>query len=170
MTTDEAIDFLRTRTPLPSDADLSDELIGQYDEVRKHLQAHPDARAIPLLLNSFGQGSGFGVYQLVEDVLREFPRDEVIPHIVEALKSQRSPVRMWASQIASRFPDASLLTPLTERLGDTDAEVRSAAADALASIGDSSVIPALNEARAQEQDEDVRRAVDEAIGDLSSGR
>jgi hypothetical protein len=32
-----------------------------------------------MFLMSFGEGGGFGVYQLVEDVLRHFCKDLVVP-------------------------------------------------------------------------------------------
>ena len=69
MTDNEAIEFLKTVQPLPDDSELSEELIAQYDEVRKHFIKSPNELAVPLLLNSFGDGDGFGVYQLVEDAI-----------------------------------------------------------------------------------------------------
>ncbi len=65
MTTDDALDFLRRHQPMPDDEVLTEDLIQQYDEVRQHFIDSPDQRCIPLFLGSFGDGDGFGVYQLV---------------------------------------------------------------------------------------------------------
>jgi len=61
-----ALAFLERHQPLPPDDQLSADLIREYDEVRKFFIEHPDPRCIPLFLNSFGDESCFGVYQLVE--------------------------------------------------------------------------------------------------------
>lgn len=66
MTTDEALQFLSNHQPMPSDKDLTEELINQYDSVRCYFISHPDDRAINLFLRSYGDGDGWGVYQLVE--------------------------------------------------------------------------------------------------------
>ncbi len=67
MTVEEALLFLEQHSPLPSDEDLSDEIIESYDEIRELFLANPDPRCIEPLLNSFGDGSGFGVYQMMDD-------------------------------------------------------------------------------------------------------
>ena len=72
MTVEQGLAFLNAYQPMPDDTELSEELVRAYDEVRRFFIEHPDARCIPLFLKSFGAGDGFGVYQLVEDVLRHF--------------------------------------------------------------------------------------------------
>jgi len=93
MTVDEGLAFLQTHQPMPDDTALSEELVRVYDEVRRLFIDHPDARCIPLFLTSFGDGDGFGVYQLVEDVLRHFSRDTVVPHLKKALTHGRRSIR-----------------------------------------------------------------------------
>lgn len=52
---------------MPNDYDITQELINKYNNVRLYFSANPAEEAIPLFLQSFGEGDGFGVYQLVED-------------------------------------------------------------------------------------------------------
>ena len=87
MTTDEALHFLSSNQPLPPTREISKALLKRFDEVRKHFAAHPDNRSVPLLLNSFGEGDGHGVYQLVEDTILAHPESIVIPALLQALRS-----------------------------------------------------------------------------------
>ena len=103
MDTETALDFLSRHQPLPSDEDLSEDLIRDYDEVRRHFLENPDKRCIPLLLGSFGKGDGLGVYPLVEDVLAVYAADEVVPHLKVKLESSDPSIRYWCGQIAALF-------------------------------------------------------------------
>jgi HEAT repeat protein len=134
MTRDEALDFLRSHQPMPDDEALSEELIRRYDEVRRHFIDYPDARCIPLFLNSFGEGDGFGVYQLVEDVLTRFPSQEVIPHLLTALSNSSRSVRYWVAEIAASFPDEQLVRPLSVFLTEGDEDLIAASVIALGQI------------------------------------
>lgn len=69
MTKKEALAFLALNQPMPNDYDITQELINKYNNVRLYFSANPAEEAIPLFLQSFGEGDGFGVYQLVEDFL-----------------------------------------------------------------------------------------------------
>jgi len=170
MNADEALQFLAEHSPLPDDDDLSDELIGKYDEVRRFFLDHPDPRSIAPFLNSFGSGSGFGVYQLVEDVIRPFSPEKVLPHLLAALRSPHPGVRYWSLQMAPDFAGDTLIEATMENLKHSDPNVRSAAADALSFIGNESAIKALEAARQAERDDDVRHAMEEALSDLLSKR
>jgi hypothetical protein len=152
MTRDDAIEFLREHQPLPPDCDLGRELMVRYNEVRKYFLEYPDADSIPLFLNSFGSGSGFGVYQLIEDVIAKHPGAVVLPHLIEALRNTSGSVRFWSAQIATCFPDASLVEPLMEILANGDSDERWAAACALSFIDDPRVIPAIKEVRDNNSD------------------
>jgi hypothetical protein len=99
MTKDEAIKFLEKNQPLPSDERLSQEQINTFDAIRKYLIEEPDPIFIPLMLNAFGNGSGFGVYQICDGVFREYSKEQMIPHLSVALQSPHRGVRYWASQI-----------------------------------------------------------------------
>ena len=65
MTKDDALNFLLRYQPMPSDKDLTQDIIDKYDDVRKFFIKNPDRKAIELFLRSFGEGDGRGVYQLV---------------------------------------------------------------------------------------------------------
>ena len=167
MTRDEALAFLRAHQPMPDDRDLSEELITAYDLVRRYFTAHPDPACIPLFLNSFGERSGFGVYQLVEDVLAKFPPGAALPHLVEALTHGRRPSRYWAALWAGDFPNALLSAPLIALLDQADCDLRSAAALSLEYIPGQRADDALRRASEREADEHVREVIDQAIENRS---
>ena len=150
MTVDEGLAFLKTHQPMPDDTELSEELIRAYDDVRRLFITHPDARCIPLFLTSFGEGDGFGVYQLVEDVLRHFSLDTVVPHLKKGLTHGRRSIRYWNADIAANFPTAELIEPLAQLLTEDDEDIRSAAAIALGQIRDARAEGLLRNALANE--------------------
>jgi len=107
MNRNEALSFLRDHQPMPDDDDLTQEVIDKYDEVRKFFTAYPDKEVISLFLNSYGNGDGWGVYQLVEDVFYKCHRDDVVVEIKEILEnpSIADSVRYWVL----RYPQHSLM-------------------------------------------------------------
>lgn len=118
-------------TASADDCDLYEELIQQYETVRCYCRDNPAPEFIPLLLNSFGNGTGWGVYQCVEDAFRSYSSNEVIPHLQQALISPIRSVRYWAAEIAANFPSSELLSQLTDLLNDENSDVRIAALIAL---------------------------------------
>jgi hypothetical protein len=96
-----ALEFLHEDQPLPADAGLTEEQIQTFDAVRRFFLQHPDKEAVPLLVNAFGEGSGFGIYQLVEDTLAQHDHEDVFAALDKALGARG--VRYWAGQIAVRF-------------------------------------------------------------------
>ncbi len=124
MTDEEAIDFLKRFQPLPDDSTLSEETIRRFDEVRIHFIEKPSESAVPLLLNAFGNGNGFGVYQLVEDAIVGVHTSAVVPHIVDALASPHSSVRYWTAQISANYYDDRLISPLLVLLRDESEDTR----------------------------------------------
>ena len=150
MTVDEGLAFLKTHQPMPDDTELSEELVRAYDDVRRLFIAHPDARCIPLFLTSFGEGDGCGVYQLVEDVLRHFSLDTVVPHLKKGLTHGRRSIRYWNADIAANFPTIELIEPLAQLLTEDDEDIRSAAGIALGQIRDARAEGLLRNALANE--------------------
>ena len=69
MDTEAALAFLAQHQPLPDDAALHESTARNFEAARAHFATTVDARCVPLLLHSFGRGTGFGTYQLVEDAL-----------------------------------------------------------------------------------------------------
>lgn len=116
-------------------------------------------------MNSFGNGSGFGVYQLVEDVLLKYSKEQVVPHLIEALKSQYSGVKYWAAQIASSFPDPNLITPLTQLLVEPSTDLRYAVIVALSQIDDRSIIGVLKNAQKRETDREITDLIEDIVAD-----
>lgn len=168
MTRQEAIEFLKQHQPLPADENLSREVIDTYDEVRKYFVANPDSEAVPLLLNSFGQGSGFGVYQLVEDVLAKLPKEAVIPHLARGLGSHQHGVRYWNAQIAARCPDPRLVPHLANLLQEPDHDLRFAVVTALEQIADDSALDVLRGALESETDEELRGLLLDVLAEKSA--
>jgi HEAT repeat protein len=168
VTPSEAIDFLRAHQPMPPDTDLTDELIGRYNEARQVLRDHPDDLAIPLLLNSFGDGNGFGVYQLVDDTLRAYDRDRVVETLERSLRSALSSVRLWSIDIALEYPDARLIPPVVDLLSSADRDIRYFAVQYLINleIGPTDVGAALLAALQVEQDEEIRAILSSATQSL----
>lgn len=163
MTTEEALEFLRAHQPLPPDRNLSQEVIDTYDEVRRHFTAKPDRRALPLFLQSFGDGNGFGVYQLVEDVFAQAPPDEAADALAKGLSSQRSSVRYWSAQIAAATPSPALAEPLLALVADESSDVRFAAISALELLNPPDLKARLRPAYDAERDSEVRELLEELL-------
>ena len=132
MDANEGLAFLAAHQPLPDDHDLTQVVIDQYDEVRRYFIAHPDPRCVPLFLGSFGDGVGWGVYQLVDEVMRAHPGDVVVRGLDSALASPHLSVRSWALQIAMDYADRRLVPHFKRSLFSDDHEERYWAAQNLA--------------------------------------
>jgi len=157
----DAICFLKAHQPLPPDEDLPEAVIRQYNEVREFFLQNPDEESIPLLLNSFGDGIGHGVYQLVDEVFRKYRKEVVLPHLLPALESEHRGVRWWCAQIAVDFPHPDLMAPLAnllEQLDDFD--MRFAAVSALEEIEDPRATAVLREALDREPEEEIRELIE----------
>jgi HEAT repeat protein len=124
MNSEGALDFLRRHQPLPDDDVLDEETIGKFDDVRKYFREHPDPRCVPLLLGSFGDGDGFGVYQIVDDALRRQPREIVIQGLKEALRSEHRSVRYWCAHLSVVFSDERLIQELADLLKEEDFDIK----------------------------------------------
>ena len=109
------LNFLREHQPLPSDDEITEEQLVIYDGARKFFIENPNKQCVPLFLNSFGDGDGSGVYQLVEDTISQFALEDVLEHLIEAMSNEKGSVQYWAAQIAYYFPCEKLL-PYLERM------------------------------------------------------
>jgi HEAT repeats len=161
----DAIDFLERHQPLPPDEEMSADVLRTYDEVREFFVANPDPAVTPLWLNSFGPGSGFGVYQRVEDVLLALPKALVVEPLTAALQSRHRGVRYWCAQIAASFPDSALVKPLADLLGESDFDIRYAAITALEQIDDPAVVGVLGAALAVEENEELADLLREVLAE-----
>jgi HEAT repeat protein len=168
MTCDEALAFLRDHQPMPCDRHLGVELIQQYDQVREYFLEHHDERCVPLFLNSFGEGSGLGVYPMVEDIVRAYPPSTVVPHLATALASEHEGTRYWCAQIAALFPTPALIQPLAALLADESPDTRFAAVTALERIEHEKVVPILRDALTKERDDEIRGLILEVLQNSGS--
>lgn len=133
MTVDEALSFLSDHQPMPSDEQLTQNLIDKYDEVRKFFISRPDNRAIKLFLLSYGEGDGWGVYQLVEDFFYRCNDNDVKHELKEVLENKTIPnsVRYWSTQMAAAFSDEKLRKGLEVSLQSENSDIKYAAEMAL---------------------------------------
>jgi hypothetical protein len=163
MTADEAIDFLEQHQPMPADESISEALMIEFDEARKALESDPDPRGLQLLLGAFGEGSGFGVYQLVGDTLRAYPRDDVIAAVRDALTSSVPSVRSWSMEMALDYPDDRLLPAALALLSDLDRDTRFFAASYVADLRptEDRVLDRLRDVASREEDEEIRSVLRE---------
>lgn len=134
MTKDEALYFLKSHQPMPGDENLSSELIGVYEEVRVFLKNNPDNRCIPLFLNSFGGKAGYGVYQMVDEVICMYDKDIVLPYIMDAIQVDNVNIQYHAIEFAADFPDKRLYPLLSKSLNNADEDVVMASVIALAQL------------------------------------
>lgn len=155
---------------MPDDDQLTEEEAVAFDEARLACSEARDPRCIPLLLGAFGEGFGFGTYQLVEDAIRQFSLDEVEEHLVRALCSPHTGVRYWVAQVAESFTSDAIAEALMARLDDENADVRIAAATALLGQRSRRVRRALREACIRERDPEVRENLLAVIEGLTKGQ
>jgi hypothetical protein len=164
MTTDEALQFLRSHQPLPPTREISEDLLRRFDEARKHFAVHPDNRSVPLLLNSFGEGDGHGVYQLVEGTIVAHPESVVVPALLDGLCNPSGSVRYWNAQIAANYTRSELVAPLAEILRSGSLDERLAAVTALEVMGTSEAKRELENALQSNVENEVKDAIREALG------
>lgn len=171
ITKSEAFSFLQEHQPMPSDDELTKQEIEKYEEVRKFFLDNVDVQCVPLLLNSFGGKDGFGVYQMVEDVILMYSKEEVLSHILNAFDNSCKYVIYWCVQIASNFPDADLFMPLIKILKYDDEDIKLASITALAqlalnNIRTSDVIDVLKNEIEKISDEEVKEFAEEVLKDI----
>ena len=171
ITKTEAISFLQEHQPMPKDNELSDVIINKYDEVRDFFINNPDNQCIPLFLNSFGGKNGLGVYQMIEFVITMYDKKEVLPHVLNALHSPYDSVRYWAAQIASNYPDETLVESLCNLLSEEDDDIKAATITALAqlalnNISVNMVIEVLEDEIKKITDEEIKEFAKEVLEDV----
>ena len=167
----EAISFLKQHQPMPNDKELEKNEIEKYEEVRRFFVDNPDEECIPLFLNSFGDKDGFGVYQMVEDVISMYEAEKVLPHILKALQNEHNGIKYWNVQIASNFPNERLFMPLSKLVLNEDVDIKMASISALAQLAmndicKAEVIDILKQVCEETDDEDVKDFGEEVLRDI----
>ncbi len=114
-------------------------------------------------MNSFGGKDGFGVYQVVEDVVMKYDKETVMPHALKALNNESENVKYWCIQIISHFPDNRLFKPLVELLELEDEDIKAATITALAQLALNNlcvneVIKVLEDETERITDEDIKNS------------
>lgn len=129
MIKEDALKFLLKHQPMPSDEYLTQKIIDEYDDVRKFFIEHPDSKAIGLFLRSYGEGDGWGVYQLVEDFFFLCPESVVKTEIKKVLEdiTISDSVRYWVTQTAADFIDEILRNGLEISLQSKNPDIKDAA-------------------------------------------
>lgn len=125
MTEKEALDFLSLHQPLPDEKEKEmEDLIEKFNEVRLYFLEHKNPKCIPLFLNCFGTGGGFGSYHMIIQLLKEYDDTLVIDELAKSLFSPYVGVRFWSAEVAQRYHDDKLIDGLLNvfKLGDTDAK------------------------------------------------
>ena len=166
MNKDEALIFLRNHQPMPDDSLLDKSTISVYDEVRRYFLNNPDKECLPLFLNSFGDYDGFGVYQLVEDVVLKFEYEEVVNCLLEALNSKYNGVKYWCAQICSLYPDERLIVSLERLLNDHNEDIKMSAITALSQIQSKKVLYILKKQLVIEGEKMIIDFISEVISDI----
>jgi HEAT repeat protein len=166
VTIDDALQFLRDHQPLPPTDSLSDDILRQFDEVRKFFISNPDARCVSLLLNSFGKGDGHGVYQLVEDTILAFPDEVVVPALEGSLRNPAGSVRYWSAQIAANYPRQELAEPLMDLLKHGNLDERIAAVTALELLGTPQAHSEMESALSADIEDEVKEMIHQALSTI----
>ena len=109
------------------------------------------------------QAMDFGVYQLVENVILQFSKEDVLPHLLKALNSKYISVRYWNAQISSNYPCLELIMPLKALLYDENIDVRSAALTGLLMCKFPETVAILEKYLQYEKDEYFIKEIQEAI-------
>lgn len=163
----DAIAFLTCNQPMPDDDKLSEELIYQYDQVRKFLAAHPSEDGVRLILTSFGIGDGWGVYPLVEDAVRTVSAEVVVEHLTRTLRSPFVGVRYWGAQIAAYYEDRRLIEPLRDLLYDSSEDVRAAAVVSLEKYIDEGLKETLRSMLSRDSSASVRAILKDILNEAT---
>lgn len=158
-----ALEFLKKNQPLPDDNAITQEVIDDYDAVRKFFKQYPCNESLTLFFGSFGKGDGLGVYQLIEDTILAHDSEDVIPELAVALKNGTDSSKYWCAQIAVNFPDERLIEGLQTALGSDNVDIREATITALECIGGSKVQKLLKEQLLLEKDKEVRELIKDVL-------
>ena len=130
----QALDFLKKHQPMPGDEPAEGFLLDTYKEVMDFFLINQNEECVPLFLNSFGSYDGFGVYQLVGDVITKYPSDIVVPALIDAITNGADPVKSWCAEIAYYFPDDRLIDCLGMLTSHENLDIRWPAILALSKI------------------------------------
>jgi hypothetical protein len=117
---DAALAFLAKHQPLPPDDKLSEPLIRRFDAARRYFELNPDPRCVEPILRALPHGSsGFGVYQLLDGLLRAQDR-EVVLAVLRVILADPGGAREWAMEFAAEYPDGEIARRAAALVADAD--------------------------------------------------
>jgi HEAT repeat protein len=163
MNSETALAFLRQHQPLPPTRDVSDQLLKEFDDIRKYFASNIDPRCLPLLLGALGEGDGHGIYQRIADTLRQYPETEVVHALKETLQSPNEAVRTWSAEIAALYPSEQLLEALASVFLRGQVDAQQASAIAIGQIGTPAALEQLNQFLRLNLEEPVQEMLREAL-------
>ena len=123
--------------------------------------------AVPILNQGVHEGDSFQRWEAIY-CLAMVHNDESVPLLIAILSDPDEEVRLRqeAANTLGNIKDPRAIPALVAALRDPESGVRWRAAQALARLGDKSVIPALKEALAREEDEFAAQQIQHAIETL----
>jgi HEAT repeat protein len=164
MNKEVALLFLSKHQPFASDNELEAETLVTFREVLELIRANPDAEFLWPLINCFGDGTAFGLYETAVAQVAGFPPNILVPNLIKALTSPHNGVRERAAQASYSIRDDALVPCLVNGLKDQFAPVRLSCAIALENYAIAA--SPLREALVSENDEDVREAMSDSLRSL----
>lgn len=97
------------------------------------------------------------------EALGKIADEQAIKPLIQGLKDNRDHVRYMAAKGLKSIGDSEAVDPLITLLKDENRFVRLMAVRTLSAIGGDKVDAALKEARTAETDEDIKKAIDDAL-------
>jgi hypothetical protein len=171
MDTETALQFLRDHQPLADDFSESGEELSEADsiminEVLIYFHENYDERCVPLILNCFGNGDGYGVYLYALRAISIYPANVVIPALAKSLTNKSGGVRWWSSQIAATYgqTDSCLIAPLLSYLQEDGNDERMYCVYALEPLWNNDVENALIKQLEREKNPTVAQCIEELLG------
>lgn len=108
MTSEKAFAFLKAHHTMPDFEGTTEAYISRFEEVIDYFMANKDPQCLKPVIFSMRPGIDEFLEELVVELLREYPREQVSAAIREALNHEVSGVRTKAAQLASHYPCTSL--------------------------------------------------------------
>lgn len=116
---------------MPDDDAVSQELLDTYYQIISELEPYNDPEIIQPIINSFGYGLGYGLYQTARGILEKFSLEQLENALIFALNNGERGSRMWAANTLGLFRCERAIPYLRLRLNDPEEYVRSEAVSAL---------------------------------------
>lgn len=166
MTTEAALAFLAQHQPMPNKP--SRHKMKQFGEALTALSEDSDERAIPLLLGCYAEWEDLSLYDVIQELLRCYSREQVLPHLLAGLMDPGKKAAVFHADTARYFPHVDLIAPLARLLHQPKAYARLVAAAALERIGGGLVERIAKSALATEKDDDVQEILQTIVDQVQS--